>query len=81
MTTIAISLDERTLQGIDRLAAELAKVGGRRNRSEVVRMAVAELLARRERAKADAEERKIWRKHRARLSAQGAALVRDQAKP
>ena len=81
MTTIAISLDERTLQGIDRLAAELAKAGGRRNRSEVVRLAVAELLARRERARADAEERKIWKKHRARLAAQGAALVRDQAKP
>jgi metal-responsive CopG/Arc/MetJ family transcriptional regulator len=75
--TIAISIDESTLAALDRLSGR----GQRRsNRSLLVRQALAEFLARRERQAAEETERAAYRKHRALVARQARALVRAQAK-
>jgi metal-responsive CopG/Arc/MetJ family transcriptional regulator len=75
MKTIAISIDEASLAALDRLAR------GGRNRSELVRQAVAELVKRLERERREVVERKAIARHRRALSREAAALVADQADP
>ena len=72
MKTIAITIDEETLARVDR--------EGGKNRSSVIRDAVREYLARRERAADVKREDRVVRKHRVRLAREGSALVRAQAK-
>ena len=72
--TIAISIDEASLAALDRLAR------GGRNRSELVRQAVAELVKRLEREAREAVERRALARSKRSLSRETAALVRDQAK-
>ena len=81
MKTIAISIDERTLEAIDRLAgaargADRARV----NRSRVVRLALQEYVARRQRHELEARDRRAYAKHRG-LAKELEALVAEQAKP
>jgi metal-responsive CopG/Arc/MetJ family transcriptional regulator len=81
MKTIAISIDEETLAALDRVARRKrggggARRGGQPSRSEIVRQAVREFLARREQ-----RERAIWARHRDRLEREARALVREQATP
>jgi metal-responsive CopG/Arc/MetJ family transcriptional regulator len=78
MKTIAVTLDEPTLQRIDRLVA-MDSVP-LKNRSEVIRQAVQQFVARLERAAEEEREREIFRRHRARLNRQAAALIMEQAK-
>jgi metal-responsive CopG/Arc/MetJ family transcriptional regulator len=75
MKTIAISIDEASLSALDRLAR------GGRNRSELVRQAVAELVKRLERERREALERKALARSRKALSRETAALMADQAEP
>lgn len=78
MRTIAVSIDEPTILALDRLVR-----GGRkqRKRSELVRQALAEFLARRAREEREERERVATSRHRARLARQAKALVAVQAEP
>jgi len=76
MKTIAISIDEPTLVALDRLAG---KGRARRKRSELVREALAEFLARHE--EQEAIERAAIAKHRALLARQAKSMVAEQARP
>jgi metal-responsive CopG/Arc/MetJ family transcriptional regulator len=78
MKTIAISIDEPTLGALDRLAQ---KGRIRRKRSELVREALVEFLARREMLEREATERTAIAKHRGRLARQTKAMVAEQARP
>jgi metal-responsive CopG/Arc/MetJ family transcriptional regulator len=78
MKTIVISIDERTLGALDRLAQ---KGRIRRKRSELVREALAEFLARREMLDQESMERTVIAKHRGRLARQAKAMVAEQARP
>lgn len=75
MKTIAISIDEPTLGALDRLAQVRGK------RSELVREALVEYLARRESQEQEALERTAIAKHRALLARQAKAMVAEQAQP
>lgn len=78
MKTIAITIDDDTLKRVDRLARTHR---GERNRSHVIRQAVREYVRRVEQMSEDEREARIVKQHRARLSRQARALVRQQAKP
>ena len=78
MKTIAISIDEPTLSALDRLAQ---KGRGRGKRSELVREALVEFLARRESLEQEAVERAAIAKHSALLARQAKAMVAEQAQP
>jgi len=77
MKTIAITIDESILHSIDRLMNEDPHW---KSRSEVIRKAVREFVTRLERLTEEEREREIFRRHRARLSRQANALVKEQAK-
>jgi metal-responsive CopG/Arc/MetJ family transcriptional regulator len=78
MRTIAIAVDEPTLQLLEELAALQP---GRRRRSAVVRAALREYAGRERRRHDEERERQIFRKHRKLLDRQARALVRPQARP
>jgi len=75
MKTIAITIDESTLQRIDQLAKQRGM-----NRSEVVREAAQEYIAEKEAESEDERERQIFRRYKNRLKKQTAALIKEQAK-
>ena len=77
MKTIAITIEESALDRLDRLIRKGA--GKRRNRSEVIRRAVEEYIARLERQLEEERERAIIHRHRHRLRREAAALVKEQA--
>lgn len=87
MKTIAVSIDEATLEAVERLTRR--RGGGRPpkrpregpTRSEIVRLALHEFLERRERREREAEERRILHRHRGLLARQARALVAEQAEP
>jgi len=78
MKTIAVTVDEPTLRRIDRLVA--AESVPWKSRSEIIRQAVQEFVARAERMAEEEREREIVRRHRSRLNRQAAALIKEQAK-
>jgi metal-responsive CopG/Arc/MetJ family transcriptional regulator len=80
MKTIAITMDEPTLEALDRMA------GGRRrrgepgpSRSELVRRAVQEFIARQAQLERESCDRRAITQHRDLLARQAAALVAEQA--
>jgi metal-responsive CopG/Arc/MetJ family transcriptional regulator len=77
MKTIAVTIDEPTLQRIDRLSKESMLW---KSRSELIREAVQEFIARLEREAEEEREREIFHRQRARLNRQAAVLVKEQAK-
>ena len=79
MKTIAISIDEDTLDRVDRLAKSSNQAG--KNRSHVIRLAIREYVSRLERQAEEEREAAILRRHRGSLARQAKALVREQAKP
>jgi metal-responsive CopG/Arc/MetJ family transcriptional regulator len=82
MKTIAISIDEQSLAAVDRLAHAAARRRGPKqgaNRSEVVRQAVREFLARQRRHEREEKDRRILSAHRNEIARQAAALLADQA--
>ncbi len=78
MKTIAISIDETTLAGLDRLAGSTEAAG---NRSRIVRQALEEFLQRRAMLRQEERERKIYARHRRLVARQAGTLVKEQAKP
>ena len=87
MKTIAISIDESTIEALGRITRDAARrQGGRErgaktpNRSELVRKALREFLERRERSEREAGERLAISRHRELLAREAAALVGEQAK-
>lgn len=83
--TIAISIDEATLAALDRIAKRSpgrpSKTAERApSRSEIVRRAVQEFLAREEKREREERERKIWHRHRKQFDREARALIREQAK-
>ena len=84
MKSIAISIDESSLAALDRLAqVARRRRGGKKgpNRSELVRRAVQDFIARHQRREREARDRRILGSHRDRIERQAAALVAEQAEP
>ena len=77
MKTIAITIDEDTLERIERLSARDGHPG--RNRSRLIRDAVKDYVSRLERATDDEREAGIVRRHKSKLASQAAAAVKAQA--
>ncbi|HUE89876.1 MAG TPA: ribbon-helix-helix protein, CopG family [Vicinamibacterales bacterium] len=76
MKTIAITIDDETLQRLER-----ARQGrGSTNRSKLVREAVKDYLARLEATADDEREALVLRRRRARLARQAEAAVKAQAR-
>jgi metal-responsive CopG/Arc/MetJ family transcriptional regulator len=75
MKTIAITIDEPTLEQIDQLAKRRGM-----NRSELVREAAQDYIAEKEAESEQERERKIFRRHKNKLKKQTTALIREQAK-
>lgn len=74
MKTIAITIDDETLERVDRL-------GGGRSRSRIIREAVRNHVAQLERLAEEEREAAVIRRHRGRLARQARALVHSQARP
>ena len=79
MKTIAITIDEPTLDRVDRLVNRSDPAC--RNRSKIIRAAVRDYLLRKERDREEQRELMIYRKNRDLLGRQAAALVGEQAEP
>lgn len=79
MKTIAISIENETLERMDQLTA----MNGLRfrNRSRMIQEAMRDYLSRMETLIEEDREREIFRHHRGSLSRQAKALVKEQAKP
>ena len=77
MKTIAITIDEPTLNKVDRLTAD--DPASFKNRSEVIRRAVAQFVKRLELEAEAQRETEIFRRHKSRLNRQAKALVKEQA--
>ncbi len=75
MKTIAISIDEPTLEKLDQLAKRREM-----NRSELIREATHDYIAQKEAESEEEQERKIFRRHKNKLKKQTAALIGEQAK-
>jgi len=75
MKTIAITIDEPTLNIVDAMAEKQEM-----NRSELIREAVQDYVAQKETETEEEREREIFRRHRRKLKRQVSALVREQAK-
>lgn len=77
MKTIAISIDEGTLEKVDRLVAQSDSL---RNRSSAIRLAIREFAERELQRHVEEREREILRKNRGLLARQARVLVREQAR-
>jgi metal-responsive CopG/Arc/MetJ family transcriptional regulator len=81
--TIAISIDTETLHRLERIVRASPKDPSskrrRPNRSEVVRLALEEFVARRERRDREERDRKALASDSARLRREEKALVAEQA--
>lgn len=78
MKTIAVTVDDETLQILNELAA--GQRHGRR-RSAIVRTALREYAERERRRAIEAREQDVFRRNRKQLDRQARALVRQQARP
>ena len=77
MKTIAITIDEPTLQILDELAGSSHQT---RSRSALVRVAVREFAQRQRQHESEAQERQILQKHKKLLARQTRALIAEQAR-
>lgn len=78
MKTIAITIDDDTLNALEAVAKELPRRA--RSRSRLIRMAIKEFVVRQHKEAREAREREVFKKHRAKLARQAKALISDQAK-
>lgn len=78
MKTIAMTIDEPSLERIDRLTARDVRW---KSRSAVIRQAVHRFVAELERTDEEAHEREVFHRNAALLDRQAAALIEEQAKP
>jgi hypothetical protein len=89
MKTIAVTIDEPTLDPLDRIALGLCDAGPRRvvatcrarrlNRSALARIALQQFVARHEGAAREVAEQRVFAKHRKRLARRARALVAERA--
>jgi len=79
MKTIAITMEEDDLKRIDKVAG--SRTGTPMNRSQFIREAVRDYLARIEKTAEEEREREIFSRNRHRLHQQALALIKEQAKP
>ncbi len=79
MKTIAITIDEGMLRRIDAIAVRQGQ--SEINRSQFIREAIRDRLARIERSAEEERERQIFRKNKVKLQQQALALIKEQAKP
>ena len=77
MKTIAVTIDEPTLQILDELAASSHQP---RSRSALVRVAVREFAQRQRQQESEAQERQVLQKHKKLLARQARALIAEQAR-
>jgi len=77
MKTIAVTLDETTLNLLDELASSSPR---HRNRSALVRIAVREFIEREQQRKSGAQEYEVLHKHKKLLARQARALIAEQAR-
>jgi metal-responsive CopG/Arc/MetJ family transcriptional regulator len=78
MKTIAVTIDEGTLQLLDELTAGEPR---RRTRSALVRTALREFAERERRRQVEEREREIFRQNRKQLAREARMLLADQARP
>jgi len=78
MKTIAVTIDEATLQILDELAEASPQP---QSRSALVRVAIREFATQARRRESEAREHQILHKHRKRLAQQTRALIAEQAQP
>ena len=78
MKTIAITIEEDTLRRIDALRGQKGQHG--KNRSQFIRSAIKDHLARIEKHSEEEREREIFRRNRRKLHRQALALIKEQAK-
>jgi len=78
MKTIAVTIDELTLNLLDELTASSPRY---RNRSALVRIAVREFAEREQKRKQEIQEHEVLRKHKKLLARQARALIAEQARP
>lgn len=76
MKTIAMTIDETTLNLLDELAASSPR---HRSRSALVRVAIREFAEREQKRKNEAHESEILHKHKKSLARQTRALIAEQA--
>ena len=76
MKTVAVTIDDTTLELLDELAAGQPR---RRARSALVRTALREFIDREQRRTVEEREREILRTKRKQLARQARALIRQQA--
>lgn len=88
MKTIAVTIDDQTLNGLDRwmrrTGAPRRPAGGKRpggNRSKIVRLALREFLERQESLRRNEHDRSVLATHRQLIARQAKALVGEQAEP
>jgi len=79
MKTIAITIDDDTLNALESVVKEVP--GRARSRSRLIRLAIKEFVARQCKEARETREREIFKNHRAKLGRQAKALVSDQAEP
>lgn len=77
MKTIAVTIDESTLQLLDELAAASPR---HRSRSVLVRAAVRDFVERERQRAIEEREGAILRRHKLRLARQAKALLGEQAR-
>ena len=77
MKTIAVTVDEATLNLLDELTDTSPRF---RNRSALVRTALREFAERERRRVVEAKDGALFQKHRARLARQARLLVAEQAR-
>jgi len=82
MKTIAISIDDETKSSLDRLIGRrrVGSGGQGRLRSQIVRTAIREFIAREEKREREEREMTALAKHRKTLARQLEVLVSEQAK-
>ena len=78
MKTIAITIDEETLELLEGIASSSDRY---RSRSALVRAAIRAFVAAENRRQEEEREREIIRTNRAMLARQAKALVKAQAEP
>ncbi len=77
MKTIAVTIDEMTLNLLNDLASSSLH---HRNRSALVRIAVREFAEREQKRKSETQEYEVLHKHKKLLTRQTRALVAEQAR-
>ncbi len=78
MKTIAITIDEDTLDLVDAMNRSSRSF---RSRSALIRAAIRAYVAHEREQRVEARERQVIRKHKRLLDRQLRALVKEQAKP